>query len=178
VSGTAGAPGSYRKIRGGRFAVLAQAQTETPAELVDRILALASRLSRTINADVRQQKLSVSLTMGQFRTLSHLAAGMTSSADLAEYLVVTRPTITRLIDGLVRKGLVARTPGAGDRRQVNLELTDAGRSVLREFRRKASKRIQARLDQLSSADQELVRRAVTVLDKRLLAGAPGLPPSE
>jgi DNA-binding MarR family transcriptional regulator len=55
---------------------------------------------------------------------------------------------------------------------VRIGLTDSGVAVLREFRRKASKRIQARLDGLSSGDQELVRRAVAVLDGKLLAATP------
>src|SRR5438876_534222 len=89
-------------------------------DVVERILGLAQRLSRTINADVRHQKLSVPLTMGQFRTLSHLAAGYATPAELAEHLVVTRPTITRLVDGLVRKGLVERTIPALESRNFRL----------------------------------------------------------
>jgi len=149
--------------------VLARPGAEAPQTLVESILALASRLSRTVNADVRHEKLSVPLTMGQFRTLNHLAKGYATSAELARHLVVTRPTITRLIDGLERKGLVTRAVDARDRRQVRLELTEAGRAVLREVRRKASRRIEARLDTLSAAQQEQVRRAINVIDKALLS---------
>jgi DNA-binding MarR family transcriptional regulator len=140
-----------------------------PEQLVESILALASRLSRTVNADVRHQKLTVPLTMGQFRTLNHMAKGYNTPAELAEHLIVTRSTVTRLIDGMERRGLVTRAVDSNDRRQVRLELTDSGKAILREVRRKAYRRIQERLDQLSEPQQEQVRRAVKIIDQVLLS---------
>jgi DNA-binding MarR family transcriptional regulator len=145
----------------------------TSAALVERLLGIVPRLGAAINADVRQQKLSVPLTMGQFRTLRHLAAGYSTSADLARHLVVTPPTVTRLIDGLQRKGLVQRVSSSADRREVGLELTDAGRAILREFQRKASKRVQLLVDQLTSNEQRLLDRALENLDRALLNSALG-----
>jgi DNA-binding MarR family transcriptional regulator len=115
--------------------------------------------------------------MGQFRTLRHLARGGTTSADLAEHLAVTPPTISRLVDGLERKGLVQRVSLESDRRQVRLDLTDAGRAILREFQRKASKRIQHLVDQLTPAEQRLLERSLTSLDRALMTSALGRPAS-
>lgn len=143
--------------------------------LVERLLAILPRLSGSINADVRQQKLSVPLTMGQFRTLRHLAGGYSTSADLAHHLVVTPPTVTRVVDGLVRKGLVARVSSDGDRRQVRLQLTDAGRAILHEFQRKAGKRVQHLVDQLTSAEQQQLGHSLESLDRALLTSALGRP---
>ncbi|MDQ6749041.1 MAG: MarR family transcriptional regulator [Candidatus Dormibacteraeota bacterium] len=148
-------------------------ESETSAALVERLLAIVPRLGASINADVRQQKLSVPLTMGQFRTLRHLAAGYCTSADLARHLVVTPSTITRLVDGLQRKGLVQRVSSATDRREVGLELTDAGRAILREFQRKASKRVHILVDQLTAAEQRLLERSLADLDRALLKSALG-----
>lgn len=148
------------------------ATTQT-SPLVEHLLSIAPRLTRSINADVRQQKLSVPLTMGQWRTLYHLASGYSTSGELAEHLTVTRPTISRLIDGLQRKGLVQRVSSMPDRRQVRLELTDAGRAVLREFQRKAGKRVQHLVDQLSAAEQLQLERSLASLDRALLTSALG-----
>ncbi|GAC1335142.1 MAG: MarR family transcriptional regulator [Candidatus Dormibacteria bacterium] len=142
-------------------------------ELVERLLAMVPRLASSMNAVVRQQKLSVPLTMGQFRTLRHLAAGYNTPADLAHHLSVTAPTITRLVDGLERKGLVLRVSLASDRRQVRLELTDAGRAVLREFRRKAGKQIQVLVDQLSPPEQRLLEKSLVNLERALLGSELG-----
>jgi DNA-binding MarR family transcriptional regulator len=143
--------------------------------LVERLLAILPRLSGSINADVRQQKLSVPLTMGQFRTLRHLAGGYRTSADLAHHLVVTPPTVTRLIDGLERKGLVARVSSDRDRRQVRLQLTHAGRAILHEFQRKAGKRVQHLVDQLTPAEQQQLEHSLESLDRALLTSALGRP---
>jgi DNA-binding MarR family transcriptional regulator len=67
------------------------------------------------------------LTMAQFRTLMrvHQQPECTPS-DVAERLGIARPTASRLVDGLVRRGLVTRRDGDGDRRRVVLELTRDG----------------------------------------------------
>jgi MarR family transcriptional regulator for hemolysin len=166
-----------RRPAGGPYVLLAEAKPEAPEALVDRLVTVTQKLSRAINADVRQRKLSVPLTMGQFRTLSHLAGGYNSPAELADRLAVTRPTITRLIDGLERRGLVSRASAMDDRRQVRVELTESGRAVLKEFQRKSRVRIHRLLDQLSARERLELERALTALDRALLASALGRMPS-
>lgn len=141
--------------------------------LVDRLLAMVPSLSASINADVRHQKLSVPLTMGQFRTLYHLASGYSTPAALAEHLTVTRPTITRLIDGLERKGLVERGSVDNDRRQVRLELTVAGRAVLKEFQARARKRMRGVVEQLEPFERDELGRALTALDRAMVRASLG-----
>ncbi|MFN2465318.1 MAG: MarR family winged helix-turn-helix transcriptional regulator [Candidatus Dormibacteria bacterium] len=151
----------------------ATTDAEASAALVERLLAIVPRLGASINADVRQQKLSVPLTMGQFRTLRHLSGGSRTSADLARHLVVTPSTITRLVDGLQRKGLVRRVSSVSDRREVGLELTEAGRAILREFQRKASRRVQVLVNELTPSEQRLLERSLANLDRALLTSALG-----
>lgn len=52
---------------------------------------------------------------------------------LADLLEVSTPTISGLIDRLVVKGLVARTPDQRDRRRVMLTLSDDGVAVLEQL---------------------------------------------
>ncbi|ANJ75941.1 MarR family winged helix-turn-helix transcriptional regulator [Ralstonia insidiosa] len=49
--------------------------------------------------------------------------------ELAEVLGIARPTATRLVDGLIAKGLVERQPSAEDGREWNLFPTDAARAM-------------------------------------------------
>lgn len=67
------------------------------------------------------------LTMAQFRTMMRVFQhpGCTPS-DVADRLGIARPTASRLVDGLVRRGLVSRGAGDGDRRRVVLRLTPDG----------------------------------------------------
>ena len=54
----------------------------------------------------------------------------TTPSVLAEKIGVTRATMTGLINGLVRDGLIERYARADDRRGVNLKLTRMGRDLL------------------------------------------------
>lgn len=49
--------------------------------------------------------------------------------ELADYAIKDRTTVTRLIDGLVRKGLVERRPDPVDRRVVCTWLTKSGKTL-------------------------------------------------
>lgn len=78
------------------------------------------------------------LSQGRFGVLMVLwgkdrrcgASGSLTPAELADLMGVTRATITGLVDGLVRDGLVSRAPHTDDRRMLSVELTQAGRDLL------------------------------------------------
>jgi len=55
-----------------------------------------------------------------------------SAADLAEEAVVSRATITGLVDGLERDGYVTRVANPSDRRAVRITITAAGQERLAE----------------------------------------------
>jgi DNA-binding MarR family transcriptional regulator len=72
------------------------------------------------------------VTLTQYRSLVVLASrGPQGVASLAEALSVTAPTASRLVERLVRKGLVRRRADRQDRRQVRVGLTGAGRDLVR-----------------------------------------------
>jgi DNA-binding MarR family transcriptional regulator len=73
------------------------------------------------------------VTLPQYRTLVVLSdGGARRLADLANALGVSPSTATRMCDRLVRKGLITRTRDDLDRREVNLEVTTAGRTTVME----------------------------------------------
>jgi DNA-binding MarR family transcriptional regulator len=53
---------------------------------------------------------------------------------IAERLIISRASVTSLIDSLERRGYVRRAPHSTDRRMLLIELTDAGRKVAQDFR--------------------------------------------
>ncbi len=55
-----------------------------------------------------------------------------SPHELGERLLVTRGTVTGLLDTLQRQGLVRRVRHPDDRRMLLIELTETGRAVLRK----------------------------------------------
>ncbi len=110
----------------------------------------------------------VELSLPQYRILGLLAEGSSMPSALAERLAVRRPTITAVVDGLEGRGLVHRTPGDADKRNVTHTLSAKGLLVLAEADRSIDARlvdIAASLDDPASTDAalhglELWRRAM------------------
>ena len=63
--------------------------------------------------------------------------GVATPSDLAAYVGITRPAMSRLLRGLEAKGFIARAPGDADGRQTWVALTDQGTTALAEVRRAA-----------------------------------------
>lgn len=61
--------------------------------------------------------------------------GPLSPTALGDKLIVTRATVTGLVDSLERRGFAERTPHPQDRRSLLIRLTPAGVEVLAEVRR-------------------------------------------
>jgi len=85
-----------------------------------------ARLARQVELAVA----TVDLTLSQYRVLAILGDGCAAASALAEKLAVSRPSITGVVDGLVARELVRRDHTSGDRRRIDVGLTDAGRLVL------------------------------------------------
>ena len=79
---------------------------------------------------VRLCEAEFGITRREWRMLAQLAVseGMLSSA-LAERAELDRAQTSRAVSALVQKGLVARTPRPGNRREVLLHLTGRGRAL-------------------------------------------------
>ena len=75
--------------------------------------------------------------------------------------------MTRMIDRLVRKGLLRRARDAKDRRVVRLELTEAGRRLARKLPPVAVKVLNQHLRGFSGAEFEQLKSLL----RRMLANA-------
>jgi long-chain acyl-CoA synthetase len=102
----------------------------------------AARLAKQVELALATVDLSVS----QYRLLVFLSDGPSQASALAERLIVSRPSVTALADGLVERGLVTRGGAEGDRRQVLHVLTDEGLRVLAD----ADDAIETRLTNLAA----------------------------
>ncbi len=107
------------------------------------------------------------LSVPQFRCLAwlnrHPGCGL---GEVAEGMGLSDPSMSKLVDGLVRRGLVARAPGREDRRRVVLDLTGAGAGLLAECRAGAAQAFARRLAGLPEA--ELAQVAATLRTLRSL----------
>jgi len=100
---------------------------ESAAYLMRRILAL-------IGGEVDEALDPQGLTSAQWVPLLKLHMGHASTvAELARGCQLDTGAMTRLLDRLEAKGLVARVRSSEDRRVVNIELTPDGRAAARQI---------------------------------------------
>ena len=91
------------------------------------------RALRTARGRFNRAPAMPELSASQFHLLEPLATsdGPMAMCALAEAAGVAAPTATRMIDGLVKRGLAERTrPDGGDRRRVEITLTAEGRRLV------------------------------------------------
>ncbi|HEX5404274.1 MAG TPA: MarR family transcriptional regulator [Pseudonocardiaceae bacterium] len=130
---------------------------------VDSSQALGEALYGLVIAAIRGRAREISLTSAS--TLSTLSrTGPQRLTDLATAEGIAQPSMTTLVTGLERNGLVERRPDAGDRRVVLVALTEAGRDYLRRRRQTGADWFAALIDQLSEEDTTALAAALPALD--------------
>lgn len=99
-------------------------------ETAHQVLDTVPVVMRTIRAEFRGQR-SVDLSVPQFRTLAFIKNNDGASlSSLANHIGLTLPSISKLVDGMVSRGLVDRDEHREDRRRISLRLTPQGKSEL------------------------------------------------
>lgn len=135
---------------------------------------LATQLLDTLPAIMRQWRLEMAdlpdeLTPGQFRVLYLIKTGHNQCGLLAKHTGNTTAGISRMIDVLVKTGLLLRETSDLDRRQVTLSLTKLGDEVSDRVRRGVEKRLQAYLENLTDREKVEVKNALNLLQKAFLS---------
>src|SRR3954462_6413952 len=102
--------------------------TAADAALASELRLSVMRLARRLRA----QRVSTDLGLTHLATLSTLELhGRMTPGELAAHERVQPPSMTRGIAVLGERGLVAREPHPSDRRQVLVQLSSAGREMLK-----------------------------------------------
>src|SRR5437868_6515727 len=105
-------------------------QHDPSAQLAKAFLEIVPRTMWAVRAEIRlaaRKRSRGALSVPQIRVLAQLSRKSLTNGELADRLGVTVPSMSRLVDGLVRKGLVTRDVQAQDRRRVALKLSPSGR---------------------------------------------------
>jgi len=105
---------------------------ETEIRTWIRFLATHSSITRELEARLMGAH---GLTLSDYDVLVQLARAperKLRNIDLAKAVVLTRSGVTRLVDGLEKDGLVARTSCPSDKRGSFVSLTEVGLARLRE----------------------------------------------
>lgn len=102
--------------------------------LAEQLLRLTRRVHRIQKRHLERSGLDITPAQSRLlRTLTHYGSPPRMT-DLAERLEVVPRAVTTLVDGLEASGRVRRAHDPSNRRVIRIELTDEGRTALRELR--------------------------------------------
>ena len=150
---------TYRRYDAGRCA----------AEILDTVPAI----NRFIRSEMRAHRGS-DLSVPQFRALGFLIRNRCASlAEVAEFMGLSTPAASRLIERLVRNGQVIRRIPATNRRRVELSATRRGRSTWEAARKATRDRLAEVVALLTPSQREEVRQAMRILLSRFQPEVPG-----
>lgn len=102
------------------------------AEAWESLFRAQVAVMRRLRRDPSFQQLS----MGEYDVLFNLSrcpGGWTRLNELNNHLLISQPSLSRMVERLENKGLLQRRQAPEDQRGVLLALTDAGRDLQREI---------------------------------------------
>jgi DNA-binding MarR family transcriptional regulator len=131
------------------------------------VTSSASELRIVLGQLVRRLRAENRMSISQASVLARLDRGGPATASALAAAERVRPqSMAQTIAELEASGLVTRTPDQADRRQILVDLTEQGRTMLAEDRaRRDGWLAQAIETQLSADEQTLLAKAVALLDR-------------
>ncbi len=100
----------------------------------DYLLYLMARASHVLSAEFHTTLRRAGVPVPVWRVLATLSGSPPETVTgLAEACLLQQPTMTKLLDRMVRDGLVQRLPDAKDRRVVRIEATPRGEALVKDL---------------------------------------------
>ncbi len=136
-------------------------QVRTDTQTAARLRLVVARLTRTV-----RQHGAAGLTPSQLSAIATIEDfGPIRMSDLAARESIGASVATRVVASLQELGYVERIDDATDRRACLIKLTDDGRGILKNLWGERTAGLNARIEQLSATDVELLQAALPVLEK-------------
>ncbi len=132
-------------------------------------------MNLVFTADLLVKRISRLLQPFDLSPASGLVLGILADSEtplppheIASRLIISRATVTGLIDSLERRRYARRIPHHSDRRMLLVELTDTGRQVASAFRPIVHHNQKVWLEALSEADQQRLIASLHQLQATLM----------
>ena len=140
--------------------------SDAAAQLVEIIPLIMRRIRSEMHL-----RTMPGLSVPQFRTLHYLMGHPQASlSELAEFLGLSLPSTSKLVQKLVTQKIVTRR-GAADRRRVCLSLTERGRTASALAHLETRQQLAANLQHLSPEELETVTNALSILRRAFAKGS-------
>jgi MarR family transcriptional regulator for hemolysin len=130
---------------------------------VYELMDTAPQIIQTIRVEMRRGRGS-DISIPQFRAMRFIQVHPDLSlSHLAEHLGLTLPSVSKLVDGLVKQKLITRKESTADRRKITLDLTSTGAAIVDSARADARTNLAQKLKHLSDNDLETISQAMQLL---------------
>jgi DNA-binding MarR family transcriptional regulator len=127
------------------------------------LMDTSPQILQAIRVEMRRGR-GADISIPQFRTLRFIQRHPDSSlSDLADHLGLALPSVSKLVDGLVKQELISRKESAEDRRKITLLLTETGASIVDSARADARANLAEKLKHLSDDDLKTISQAMLIL---------------
>jgi DNA-binding MarR family transcriptional regulator len=104
------------------------------------------------------------LSIAQLRTLNFVRKhDLPSLSCAAEFIGLSLPAMSRLVDGLVKANLLTRRACADDRRHIRLAVTKAGQAALDESWKSTHARLAMEIAAMTPQQRETISAAMDIL---------------
>jgi DNA-binding MarR family transcriptional regulator len=131
---------------------------------------LLNRAGARIAAAFSEEVRPLGATLQVWRVLAALREGDgRRMGDLSETTSIEVSTLTRLVDSMEKKGLVARRRDAGDARVVALHVTPAGRRLTQRITPIAERYESVALAGFTAAEADILKAALRRLYSNMAA---------
>ena len=105
------------------------------------------------------------ISIPQFRALRFIQSCSDSSlTDIADFLGLTLPSASKLVDGLVKQELIDRQDSVTDRRRMILSLTKSGEEIVNFARINAQAELTKILGVLPADELKIIQDALEILN--------------
>jgi len=132
-------------------------------ESARKLLEVVPLIMQDVRSEMRSRR-SLDLTVPQFRTLAFVNRNEGPSLwEVASHMGLTPPSMSRLVDGLIERGLMARKDHPADRRRVRLTVTAHGRAILEASTRGTLSYLAEKLEGLDAGKREVIDQAMETL---------------
>jgi len=128
---------------------------------VKALLVLARTADQVLETQSVHKAVKEPLSSSKVQILRLLSRQDSQTAtQLAQYLGVTKPAVSQIIDAMVRRKLVVRKPGKQDRREVALTLTDQGKRSMAAIQRQQRQAVRTALRNVTAGNVKQWTRTV------------------
>ncbi len=138
-------------------------QAPTSNQCAADMMTTVPAVTRFLRAGIRRHG-KPQLSLSQLRVLYFLRRrSQASLSEVADYLDVTRPTMSAMVERLVQRGLVNRISDPVERRRIILTLTAAGAAEMERVYDATLQTVAHRLEGLSETQLQQVQAGLAIL---------------